>query len=114
MAPKDKQAVDLTAETDSKKDASKKTKKKDDGSLIQPTDTLSDEDRELKERLETCVTTVAEQHDPTVTIPIRLKALDVIRTELRTATSSMPSVPKPLKFLRPHIAVLKQDHTQLS
>ena len=29
-------------------------------------------------------------------------ALEAIRTHIRTATSSMTSVPKPLKFLRPH------------
>jgi 26S proteasome regulatory subunit N1 len=29
-------------------------------------------------------------------------ALETLRTLIRTATSSMTSVPKPLKFLRPH------------
>ena len=31
----------------------------------------------------------------------------MITTELRTATASMTSVPKPLKFLRPHYGALK-------
>ena len=34
-------------------------------------------------------------------------ALDTISSEIRTATTSMTSVPKPLKFLRPHYATLK-------
>jgi 26S proteasome regulatory subunit N1 len=32
---------------------------------------------------------------------------DLIRDDIRTATSSMTSVPKPLKFLRPHYDDLK-------
>jgi hypothetical protein len=39
--------------------------------------------------------------------------LEVIVTELRSATSSMTSVPKPLKFLRPHFADLKSLHVVL-
>jgi 26S proteasome regulatory subunit N1 len=32
---------------------------------------------------------------------------EMLRDEIRTATSSMTSVPKPLKFLRPHYDDLK-------
>jgi len=32
---------------------------------------------------------------------LRKQALDMIKTEVSTATSSMTSVPKPLKFLTP-------------
>ena len=54
---------------------------------------MSEEDKELKERLETCVSTVInENNEDNVTIPIRLTALDVMVTELRTATSSMTSL----------------------
>eukprot|EP00536_Pseudo-nitzschia_multiseries_P009845 jgi/Psemu1/201772/e_gw1.286.36.1 len=75
---------------------------------------MSEEDKELKERLETCVTTVTnEQNEADVTIPIRLTALDVIVNELRTATASMTSVPKPLKFLRPHFGSLKTLYLSL-
>lgn len=104
MAPKDSNAVPVAAESDKKKDGDSKIKKPDDDG----NDNLSEEDRELKERLETCVSTVInENNEENVTIPIRLTALDVIVTELRTATSSMTSVPKPLKFLRPHFASIK-------
>jgi len=117
MAPKDKDAVDLTAETEQKKDAetkkngSKGNNKSEDEGVV---DTLSEEDKELKERLETCVTTlINKDNEAAVTVPIRLKALDVIVTELRTATSSMTSVPKPLKFLRPHFTVLTDLYNQI-
>jgi len=103
MPPKDKDAVDVTMSSSE----TKKSKDKNKNDVVVE-DTLSEEDRELKERLETCVSTVCNaENEAAVTIPLRLKALDVIVTELRTATASMTSVPKPLKFLRPHFAVLK-------
>jgi 26S proteasome regulatory subunit N1 len=101
MAPKDSAPVTITSESDKKKDD--KAKKSDEKE-----DNMSEEDKDLKERLETCVSTVVnENNEDNVTIPIRLTALDVIVNELRTATSSMTSVPKPLKFLRPHFGTLK-------
>ena len=124
MAPKDSgeddKPVELMAETNGsskvkengkkKKDASKskdKSSKKSD-EIEDDQNAMSEEDKELKERLETCVSTlINEANEASVTIPIRLKALDVIVTELRSATSSMTSVPKPLKFLRPKFDSLK-------
>lgn len=100
MAPKGNEVVDNSNATTKDATKSKTDPGKDDG------DNLSEEDRELKERLETCVETV--QDVTTASIPIRSKALDMIVTELRTATASMTSVPKPLKFLRPKYDVLKE------
>ena len=37
-------------------------------------------------------------------------ALEHLISEVRSATSSMTSVPKPLKFLRPHYDTLKRCH----
>ena len=117
MAPKsDEKPVELMAETESKqkdkKDKKSKDKKKkgqQSDEIIDDENAMSEEDRELKERLETCVSTlINEANEASVTTPIRLKALDVIVTELRSATSSMTSVPKPLKFLRPKFDVLKE------
>lgn len=114
MAPKDGEKavkIAVTTEKDKSKDGNKNNanKKPEDDAP-----TMSEEDQELKERLETCVSTlVNEGKEEAVTVPIRLKALDVIVTELRNATSSMTSVPKPLKFLRPHYSVLKDFHTAL-
>ena len=112
MAPiNDENAIEIKAETetkvkdDKKKNDDKKGNKK--GEEEQP-DAMSEEDQELKERLETCVTTILNTlNESNVTMQIRLNALDVIVNELRSATSSMTSVPKPLKFLRPHFDSLK-------
>lgn len=114
MPPKDKEenAVTVTAESDKKKDNDAKSNKKKEE--IDDNENMSEEDRELKERLETCVSTVMnEENEANVTIPIRNTALDIIVNELRTATSSMTSVPKPLKFLRPHFAKIKTLYTSL-
>jgi 26S proteasome regulatory subunit N1 len=121
---------DTKAKSDTETDKTKKAlpkggkgknNKKDNGGIIEKEeDTMSEEDRLLKERLDTCVLTVLgltligegdkaiRAKDPKVTVPLRLNALKVIVTELRSATSSMTSVPKPLKFLRPHYAGLKE------
>jgi 26S proteasome regulatory subunit N1 len=111
MAPKGdasnkQEAVDLTA-TSEKKNATKKKEEEQEESM-------SEEDLELKERLETCVSTVInKEKEAAVTIALRQKALDVIVNELRTATSSMTSVPKPLKFLRPHFADIQTLYQSL-
>ena len=39
-------------------------------------------------------------------------ALEYLVREVRSATSSMTSVPKPLKFLRPHYETLKHCHAR--
>lgn len=40
-------------------------------------------------------------------------ALETLSRELKAATSSMTSVPKPLKFLRPHVDRLVDRYNQL-
>jgi len=107
----------VTIVTESTNDDSKPNNdKKKKPTLEEDTENaMSEEDQELKERLETCVSTLLNAaSEAEVTIPLRSKALDVIVTELRSATSSMTSVPKPLKFLRPHFVVLKELHATLS
>ena len=42
------------------------------------------------------------------------KALEDIRVEIRSATSSMTSVPKPLKFLRPHFDLFKKYYEEFT
>lgn len=66
---------------------------------------LSAEDAELKANLELMVTRVSDP-DPGVAA----LALEGLRTAIRTSTSSMTAVPKPLKFLRPHYDGLKAAH----
>ncbi|XP_037467841.1 26S proteasome non-ATPase regulatory subunit 2 homolog A-like [Triticum dicoccoides] len=65
-------------------------------------DDLSEEDRELKARLEDCVER-AQSRDPR----LRIGAIDTLRKEICAATSSMTSAPKQLKFLRAHYGTLK-------
>ncbi|KAF3444073.1 hypothetical protein FNV43_RR13763 [Rhamnella rubrinervis] len=76
------------------KDPKKKDDKKDED--------LSDEDLALKQQLELYVERVQDP-DP----GLQKVALESMRQEIRTSTSSMTSVPKPLKFLRPHFGTLK-------
>ncbi|KAL4620465.1 hypothetical protein ACB092_06G156000 [Castanea dentata] len=63
---------------------------------------LSEEDLALKQQLELYVERVQDA-DPN----LQKVALESMRQEIRTSTSSMTSVPKPLKFLRPHYGTLK-------
>lgn len=114
MSPKSEEdAVKISVESKdppSKDQLDKKKDLKDEDSKL----AMSEEDQELKDRLETCVSTLLNKNsEDAVTIPIRLKALDVIVSELRSATASMTSVPKPLKFLRPYYPVLKTMYSKL-
>ncbi|GAB2285384.1 26S proteasome non-ATPase regulatory subunit 2 A [Dionaea muscipula] len=78
----------------SSKDPKKKEEKKDED--------LSEEDLSLKQQLELYVERVQDS-DP----GLQKIALENMRQDIRTSTSSMTSVPKPLKFLRPHYGTLK-------
>ncbi|XP_078180193.1 26S proteasome non-ATPase regulatory subunit 2 homolog A-like isoform X2 [Carex rostrata] len=85
----------------SSKDAKKKKEEKKD-------EDLSEEDLALKQQLELYVERVQDT-DPGV----QKLALESMRQEIRSATSSMTSVPKPLKFLRPHYGTLKTFYEQM-
>ncbi|CAG7940079.1 unnamed protein product [Penicillium salamii] len=58
---------------------------------------LSEEDQQLKSELEMLVERLKEPDTS-----LYSAALDAIKTFIKTSTSSMTAVPKPLKFLRPH------------
>ncbi|KAI9825339.1 MAG: proteasome regulatory particle base subunit [Phylliscum demangeonii] len=101
-----------------KADEGRKTKgdepKKDkDGKLIAPgkedgeakEEELNDEDQQLKNELEMLVERLLE-HDASLYQP----ALEAIKDFIRTSTSSMTAVPKPLKFLRPHYEALTKQY----
>ncbi|KAK3247512.1 hypothetical protein CYMTET_42990 [Cymbomonas tetramitiformis] len=64
---------------------------------------LTEEDQELKSNLELMV-----ERSQDVEAGVQKMALEAMRKEIRSATSSMTSVPKPLKFLRPHYTTLKE------
>ena len=69
---------------------------------MQAEEELSEEDQQLKENLEMMV---ERAKDPVA--EVQKMAITSIATEIKTSTSSMTSVPKPLKFLRPHYDGLK-------
>ncbi|KAI0674418.1 armadillo-type protein [Trametes maxima] len=58
---------------------------------------LSEEDLQLKTELEMLIERLRESNTG-----LYRPALETLRTLIRTSTSSMTSVPKPLKFLHPH------------
>lgn len=94
----------LAREEASVKVPAKDPKKKDD----KKDEDLSEEDLALKQQLELYVERV---QDPDT--GLQLVALESMRQEIRTATSSMTSVPKPLKFLRPHYGTLKLHYEKM-
>lgn len=63
---------------------------------------LSEEDKELKENLDMLVERVQDGN-----AKVAKQAIEAIAIEIRTATSSMTSVPKPLKFLGEHYSGMK-------
>jgi 26S proteasome regulatory subunit N1 len=81
-------------------------KPKDKKAADEP-DELSEEDQQLKDELEMLVTRLSEK-DST----LYKAALESMRTLIRSSTTSMTSVPKPLKFLRPHYEALCALHEQ--
>jgi 26S proteasome regulatory subunit N1 len=73
--------------------------KKDDAKLN--SEELSEEDQQLKNELDMLVERLTES-DASLYKP----ALEAMATFIKTSTSSMTAVPKPLKFLRPHYETL--------
>ncbi|KAL2890395.1 26S proteasome regulatory subunit rpn-1 [Ceratocystis lukuohia] len=63
---------------------------------------LSEEDQQLKNDLDMLVERLTESQ-----ADLYEHALNEMKTSIRTSTSSMTAVPKPLKFLRPHYETLK-------
>ncbi|CAG8552839.1 6622_t:CDS:10 [Paraglomus occultum] len=78
-------------------------KNKDEKDKKDEVEELSEEDQQLKNELEMLVERLKEPD-----ISLHNPALESLRTLIRTSTSSMTSVPKPLKFLRPHYATMAE------
>ncbi|KAF8094330.1 hypothetical protein N665_0365s0017 [Sinapis alba] len=70
---------------------------------------LSEEDLELKQNLELNVERVQDPNPE-----LQKAALESMSQEIRASTSSMTSVPMPLKFLRPHYGTLKDCHKKMA
>ncbi|KAK3379955.1 armadillo-type protein [Lasiosphaeria ovina] len=78
--------------------------KKDD-SKADSSEDLSEEDQQLKNELDMLIERLAES-DASLYKP----ALEAMKNFIKTSTSSMTAVPKPLKFLRPHYATMTKLH----
>ncbi|XP_044775989.1 26S proteasome non-ATPase regulatory subunit 2 isoform X3 [Neomonachus schauinslandi] len=70
---------------------------------------LSEEDKQLQDELEMLVERLGEK-DTSLYRP----ALEELRRQIRSSTTSMTSVPKPLKFLRPHYGKLKEIYENMA
>ncbi|PNH02258.1 26S proteasome non-ATPase regulatory subunit 2 1B [Tetrabaena socialis] len=88
------------------KDAKKDAKGKD---VKEVKEELSEEDLALKTNLELMVERLGDAEPGVVKL-----AIDSMISEIRSATASMTSVPKPLKFLRPHYDALKATLVTMS
>ncbi|KAF2649949.1 26S proteasome regulatory complex, non-ATPase subcomplex, Rpn1 subunit [Lophiostoma macrostomum CBS 122681] len=97
-------AVNGDAEKEVKKDKDGKPIE-DDKKGIMPAEDLSEEDQQLKNELDMLVERILEP-DTSLYKP----ALENIKDSIKTSTSSMTAVPKPLKFLRPHYENLEKAY----
>jgi len=105
MAPKAEDTV--VAPT---KDEPKKSKKltKEELEKKKEEEDLSDEDKQLKEELELCVQRLTESQ-----ADLWGNALTSMTTLIRASTTSMTSVPKPLKFMIPHFDAMKAAYEKM-
>ena len=63
---------------------------------------LSDEDKEYKQNIDTMVEGLfLDDYD------LRMNSYNMLKKEITTSTSSMTSIPKPLKFLKEHFEEIK-------
>lgn len=69
----------------------------------------SDEDKLLKDELHLCVQRLTEPDSR-----LYKQALEILRVRIKESTSSMTSVPKPLKFLREHYNTIKEAYAKIS
>jgi len=101
----DKGKGKVTDADDSSKDAkqTKDGKAGEDGIL--PKEELSEEDQKLKDDLDMLVERLLEK-DKSLYKP----SLEAIKNYIKTSTSSMTAVPKPLKFLMPHYEKLTEAY----
>ncbi|KAI1265588.1 armadillo-type protein [Xylariaceae sp. FL1019] len=89
-------AVEPTAD-EANKGKDGQPQSKPDADKIDATEELSEEDQQLKSELDMLVERLTESD-----VSLYKPALEAMKTSIKTSTSSMTAVPKPLKFLRPH------------
>ncbi|XP_064634974.1 26S proteasome non-ATPase regulatory subunit 2-like [Lineus longissimus] len=69
---------------------------------------LSEEDKQLQDELNLLVERLTEPDEK-----LYKPSLESLRTLIRASTTSMTSVPKPLKFLRPHYETMKEIYEKI-
>jgi len=97
------------AEEKKAEEAKGKAGKKGEKEITDPDADLSEEDLELKANLEMLVQRIRDGDSG-----VAGAAVDSIGDQIRSATTSMTSVPKPLKFLRAHYATLQTTYETLA
>ncbi|UKZ73796.1 proteasome regulatory particle base subunit [Trichoderma virens FT-333] len=75
--------------------------KKEDDKKDAAEEELNEEDQQLKSELDMMVERLTESDSS-----LYKSALEMMKSAIKTSTSSMTAVPKPLKFLRPHYETL--------
>lgn len=113
MSPKSETGPDGSAGPSDKKPKTEEeggVKKDKDGKklpvLIE--EELSEEDKQLKEELELCVQRLKENDTK-----LYKSAMENMKNLIRASTTSMTSVPKPLKFMIPHFEAMKEAHEKI-
>ncbi|KAK0480869.1 armadillo-type protein [Armillaria novae-zelandiae] len=101
--PQKKKEDEKDGEKDKQEGSSKLKKDGKDEKKEEEGEELSEEDIQLRTELEMLVERLKESNTD-----LYRPALETLRTLIRTSTSSMTSVPKPLKFLRPHYPELQK------
>ncbi|CAD6975588.1 unnamed protein product [Tilletia controversa] len=100
---KDKDKKEGDDSTAAGKDAADDKSKDAAGGKEKDKNEISEQDLQLKNELEMLIERLQEDNTQ-----LHRPALEALRTLIRTSTTSMTSVPKPLKFLRPHYPALKR------
>ncbi|XP_055543393.1 26S proteasome non-ATPase regulatory subunit 2 [Wyeomyia smithii] len=70
---------------------------------------LSDEDKQLQDELNMLVERLQEP-----TVELYMPALETLARLIKASTTSMTSVPKPLKFMRSHFETMKEIHKKMT
>ncbi|XP_046747338.1 26S proteasome non-ATPase regulatory subunit 2 [Diprion similis] len=70
---------------------------------------LSEEDKLLQEELSNLVERLQDSNTS-----LYFSALELLRSQIRASTTSMTSVPKPLKFMRPHYDTMKMVYEKIN
>lgn len=113
MAPKATDAAPTKAGTGAakkeEKDAKPLSKKELAAKKKAEEDELSEEDKQLKLDLETCVARLSESNDK-----LYEASLNTMTDLIRASTTSMTSVPKPLKFMIPHYETMKEVFAKMA